>query len=55
MSTLTATTAHAIDAENTAPFTLAGFLAALFMVDLRDSLAADTKADASDAAYTWGM
>ena len=54
MSTLTATTA-AIHAEKAAPFTLAGFVAALFMVDLRDSLAADTKADEADAAYTWGM
>ena len=55
MSTLTATTAQLAPADKAAPFTFAGFIAALFMVNLRESLDADTQGNSADAAYTWGM
>ena len=55
MSTFTATTANLTHADTAPSFTLAGFIAALFMVNLRETLDADTQADAADAAYTWGM
>ena len=36
--------------------TLASIVAALFMLNLRDKLAADkTAGDNADAAYTWGL
>ena len=40
-----------------APLTLsvASFIAALFAVNLRESLDAATGGDKSDAAFTWGM
>jgi hypothetical protein len=37
------------------PLTLAGLVAAFFMVDLREKLDAQTAGDKTDAAYTWGM
>lgn len=50
-------TASFFQAEKTrkAPLTLAAIVAALFMVDLRESLAAQSGADKSDAAFTYGL
>lgn len=36
-------------------FTLASLVAALFMVELREKLDADTSGDKSDAAHTYGL
>jgi hypothetical protein len=36
-------------------FSLASFVAALFMVKLREKLDAETSGDKSDAAYTYGL
>ena len=38
-----------------APLTLAAIVAAVFMVDLRESLAAKSSADQSDAVFTCGL
>ena len=38
-----------------APFTLAAVIAAVFMVNLRESLDAATGGDKSDAAFTYGL
>ena len=38
-----------------APMTLAGAIASLFSVSLREKLDADTRGDRADAAYHWGM
>lgn len=50
-------TASFFQAENTrkAPLTLAAIATALFMVDLRESLAVQSGADKSDAAFTYGL
>lgn len=50
-------TASFFQAEETqkAPLTLAAIVAALFMVDLRESLAAQGSADKSDAAFAYGL
>ncbi len=36
-------------------FSLINFVAALFQVELREKLDADTAGDKSDAAYHWGL
>jgi hypothetical protein len=36
-------------------FSFPSLLSALFMVNLREKLDAETKGDKSDAAYTWGL
>lgn len=36
-------------------FSFSSLIAALFMVNLREKLDADTAGDKSDAAYTYGM
>lgn len=54
MSTLTTNDAQQSLAEKT-PFTLASFISVLFAINLREKLAADTRGDNSDGAYTWGM
>jgi hypothetical protein len=49
---------HNAPAGSTYPapsFSLASFVAALFMVDLREKLDAETSGDKSDAAYTYGL
>jgi hypothetical protein len=38
-----------------APFSLASIVAALFMVNLRESLDAATAGDKSDAAFVYGL
>jgi hypothetical protein len=38
-----------------APLTLATVIAAVFMVNLRESLATETSADKSDAAFAYGL
>ena len=54
MNTLVADKAQPSRPEKT-PFTFAGFIAVLFAINLREKLAADTRGDKSDGAYTWGM
>lgn len=49
----TVSTAPAVPVK--APFSLAGLVAALFMVNLREKLDAQTSGDKSDAAHTWGL
>ena len=49
---------HTAPAGSTFPapsFSLASFVAALFMVDLREKLDADTTGEKSDAAYAYGL
>jgi hypothetical protein len=36
-------------------FSLSGFIAALFQLELREKLDAETTGDKSDGAYTWGL
>jgi hypothetical protein len=40
---------------NKPAFTLERLLAAVFAVELRESLDKDTRSNKSDAAYTWGL
>jgi hypothetical protein len=54
MTTLT-TNAPRETKSTKAPLTLAGVIATLFAVNLREKLDAQTGGDKSDAAYTWGM
>ncbi len=46
---------RAAQAVKAAPMTLAGAIASLFSVSLREKLDADTRGDRADAAYHWGM
>lgn len=57
MSTMTVSTRTGNDhnAPQGKKITLYTILAALFAVELRESLDAATSGDKSDAAYTWGM
>jgi len=50
-------TASFFQAEETkkAPLTLAAIIAAVFMVDLRESLAAQSSADESNAGFAYGL
>jgi hypothetical protein len=54
MSTLTTKKVQYGRAEK-APFTFIGLICVLFAINLREKLAADTRGDKSDGAYTWGM
>jgi len=54
MTTSTQNIASLVRAEK-APFSLASFVAAIFMVDLRDALAAKDSEQQDDAAYTYGL
>ena len=57
--TMTTATQNAsfFQAEKTqkAPLSLAGIVAAIFMVNLRESLDAKSSADKSDAAFAYGL
>jgi hypothetical protein len=55
--TIATRNASFFQAEKTqkAPLTLARVVAAIFMVDLRESLDAQSNADKSDAAYAYGL
>ena len=54
MSSIT-TTAPAGSTFPAPSFSLASFVAALFMVNLREQLDADTSGDKSDAAHAYGL
>ena len=54
MTSLT-TNASSESRSTKTPLTLAGIIATLFAVNLREKLDAETAGDKSDAAYTWGM
>ena len=49
------TSVSAVKKPQKAPLTLAAVIAAVFMVDLRESLAAKSSADQSDAALVYGL
>ena len=49
---------HTAPAQSTFPapsFSFTSFIAALFMVNLREQLDAETSGDKSDAAYAYGL
>jgi hypothetical protein len=48
-------TGNAAPASTTSSFSLTAFIAALFQLELREKLDADTSGDKSDGAYTWGL
>jgi len=43
------------DRAEKAPFSLASFVAAIHMVDLREALAAQTNSQQADAAFAYGL
>jgi hypothetical protein len=51
MATLSTNAAPA----TTSPISLMAFVAALFQLELREKLDAQTGGDKSDAAFTWGL
>lgn len=46
---------NAAPQDSQSSFSLAAFVAALFQLELREKLNAETCGDQSDGAYTWGM
>ena len=53
MTTITSNAASPATSDSS--FSLINFVAALFQVELREKLDAETSGDKSDAAYTWGL
>ena len=52
MATFTGTAASAVTPPS---FSLSAFIAALFQLELREKLDAETSGDESDGAFTWGL
>ena len=53
MTSITSNAATPTNSDDS--FSLLNFVAALFQVELREKLDAETSGDKSDAAYHWGL